>query len=100
MATDSEDGVETNTGNFVNANNTGTNPHLRDTDGDSYDDAGEVVVGSNPNDRNSLPPAGNWSDAIAASMPKYWYRFEETYPVTRPRTKSRRPVSMARMVPR
>ncbi|HXJ59960.1 MAG TPA: LamG-like jellyroll fold domain-containing protein [Verrucomicrobiae bacterium] len=76
------DDVETNTGIFVNASNTGTSPLKRDSDGDTYDDAGEVLTGSDPNDRNSLPPAGNWPDAIAASAPKYWYRFEETDPQT------------------
>ena len=36
------DTVETNTGTFVDATNTGTNPLLADTDGDGYNDAPEV----------------------------------------------------------
>ena len=36
------DTVETNTGTFVDATNTGTNPLLADTDGDGYNDGAEV----------------------------------------------------------
>jgi hypothetical protein len=36
------DTVETNTGTFVDANNTGTNPLLADTDGDGFNDGAEV----------------------------------------------------------
>ena len=72
------DKVETNTGVFVDAENTGTNPLLKDTDADSYNDNVEIQVGSNPNDKNSIPPAGDWTVAITMSAPKYWYRFDET----------------------
>ena len=37
-----DDTVETNTGTFVDATNTGTNPLLTDTDGDGYNDGAEV----------------------------------------------------------
>jgi hypothetical protein len=37
------DSVETNTGVFVNAGNTGTSPTNRDTDGDGLDDGDEVL---------------------------------------------------------
>jgi hypothetical protein len=47
--------VETNTGVFVNANNTGTNPHLVDTDGDTFSDGVEVSQGSDPTDPLSIP---------------------------------------------
>jgi arylsulfatase A-like enzyme len=42
------DAVETNTGVFVSADNTGTNPNLADSDGDSMPDGMEVRVGTNP----------------------------------------------------
>jgi len=48
-------GVETNTGTFVNANDTGSNPALADTDGDGYDDGLEVQLGSDPNNAASIP---------------------------------------------
>lgn len=37
------DSVETNTGVFVNANNTGTNPNKADSDGDGINDGDEVL---------------------------------------------------------
>ncbi len=37
------DSVETNTGVFVDANNTGTNPNIADTDGDGIRDGDEVL---------------------------------------------------------
>jgi len=49
-------GVETNTGVFVSADDTGTSPILADTDGDTFDDFFEVANGSDPNDANSVPP--------------------------------------------
>ncbi len=48
-------GVETNTGTFIDANDTGTNPALADTDGDGFDDGVEVAAGSDPNDSGSTP---------------------------------------------
>jgi hypothetical protein len=42
------DGVETNTGFFVSATDTGTNPAVADTDSDGLNDAQEVTAGSNP----------------------------------------------------
>ena len=53
------DAVETNTGVYVNENNTGTNPLLADTDGDGYDDGLEVRLGSNPLQSASTPASGN-----------------------------------------
>ena len=54
------DGVETNTGTLVDEEDTGTDPHNRDTDGDNYGDGGEIAGGTNPHDPNSkgalLPP--------------------------------------------
>ena len=49
-------GVETNTGTFVDPNDTGTNPALADTDGDGFDDGVEVAAGSDPNNPASTPP--------------------------------------------
>ena len=48
-------GVETNTGTFIDANDTGSNPALADTDGDGFDDGVEVAAGSDPNDSASTP---------------------------------------------
>jgi hypothetical protein len=48
-------GVETNTGTFVDANDTGTNPALADTDGDGFDDGQEVALGSDPTNAGSTP---------------------------------------------
>ena len=49
------DGVETGTGVFVNANNTGSNPLVADTDGDTFLDGLEVLYASDPNNVNSVP---------------------------------------------
>ncbi|MEW6160351.1 MAG: LamG-like jellyroll fold domain-containing protein [Verrucomicrobiota bacterium] len=51
------DKVETGTGVFVNANNTGSDPLVSDTDGDSFGDQQEVFAGSDPNNPNSVPGA-------------------------------------------
>lgn len=45
------DGVETLTGIFVSATDTGTNPTIADTDGDGIDDNDEILQGSNPVDQ-------------------------------------------------
>ena len=50
------DGVESNTGIFVDANDTGTDPTVGDTDGDGTDDGAELAAGTNPTDPNSFPP--------------------------------------------
>lgn len=44
------DEVETNSGIFVSAENTGTNPNVSDSDGDSMPDGMELRVGTNPTD--------------------------------------------------
>ena len=49
------DGVESGSGEFVNANDTGTDPTLTDTDGDGFSDKTEVDAGSDPNDIASVP---------------------------------------------
>ena len=49
------DTVETKTGVFVNARDTGTDPAKADTDGDGYSDRAEVDAGTNPNDKASAP---------------------------------------------
>jgi DNA-binding beta-propeller fold protein YncE len=46
---------ETNTGTFVSATDTGSNPLLADTDSDGFDDGLEVALGSDPNDAGSFP---------------------------------------------
>ena len=47
------DAVETNTGIYVSPNNSGTNPNLADSDGDSLPDGLEITLGRNPNDATS-----------------------------------------------
>ncbi len=51
------DGVETRTGTFVDANDTGTDPTLPDTDGDGSGDRFEIEQNFDPNDAASGPPA-------------------------------------------
>ncbi len=57
-------GVETNSGVFVDGNDTGTNPALADTDGDGFDDDVEVLSGTDPNNPldfpGSVPALGSW----------------------------------------
>jgi DNA-binding beta-propeller fold protein YncE len=48
-------GAETNTGTFIDANDTGTNPALADTDGDGFDDGVEVAAGTDPTSSSSFP---------------------------------------------
>ncbi len=63
------DVVETNTGTFVGPNDTGTDPLLADTDGDSFADGVEVAAGSDPTNPASIPggqgvpalPLGGWA---------------------------------------
>jgi hypothetical protein len=49
------DAAETDTGVFVSATNTGTDPRVTDSDGDTYTDGVEVRRGSNPLDNTSQP---------------------------------------------
>ena len=67
------DGVETNTGTFVDENDTGTDPNNPDTDGDGTKDGSEVRGGTDPTDPNSkpeipdpLPEFGSedWADGV------------------------------------
>jgi DNA-binding beta-propeller fold protein YncE len=52
-------GTETNTGVFVSASDTGSDPALRDTDGDGFDDGAEVnnAPPTDPNDPLDFPDA-------------------------------------------
>ncbi len=49
------DTVETGTGVFVSARNTGTDPNKPDTDGDGTSDGIEVLYGTDPNDPSKFP---------------------------------------------
>lgn len=49
------DAVETGTGVFVSASDTGTDPVLADSDGDGFSDGVEVAAGSDPNLAASIP---------------------------------------------
>lgn len=49
------DTVETDTGVFVSAADTGTDPNDPDSDGDGVGDGDEVAAGSDPNDPASVP---------------------------------------------
>ena len=52
------DGVETNSGEYVDFSDTGTDPTLVDTDGDGWDDGEEVYTwGSDPTDPLDYPGA-------------------------------------------
>jgi hypothetical protein len=51
------DTVETDTGTYVDPQDTGTDPLLADTDGDGFDDGVEIAAGSDPNDPDSFPAA-------------------------------------------
>jgi hypothetical protein len=51
------DAVETDTGTFVDANDTGTDPLDPDTDGDAFSDGDEVAAGTDPTDPASNPAA-------------------------------------------
>ncbi|MBW2388788.1 MAG: hypothetical protein JRG89_10160, partial [Deltaproteobacteria bacterium] len=64
---------ETNTGVFVSATDTGSDPFLADTDGDGFDDGFEVAAGTNPNNAASFPGSvpglsGGWLVALLISM--------------------------------
>ena len=59
-----KDGVETNTGTYVSATNTGTDPKNADSDGDGILDGDEVTNPfSDPNDPDDPPPPP-FSDAV------------------------------------
>lgn len=49
------DVVESLTGSFASASNTGTDPLDPDSDGDHYGDGAEVAAGTDPNDASSHP---------------------------------------------
>jgi hypothetical protein len=49
------DTVETDTGDFVDANDTGTSPKNVDSDGDGFDDLRELLAGSDPTEASSVP---------------------------------------------
>jgi hypothetical protein len=62
------DGVETGTGVFVNASDTGTSAANPDTDGDGFNDGFEVLQGSDPNDPLSTPGGAS----LPAAGPLGW----------------------------
>ena len=64
-------GVETNTGVFVDASDTGSNPAMRDTDGDGFDDDVEVnnIPPKDPNDPNDFPGSGSGGGGFIAPVP-------------------------------
>jgi DNA-binding beta-propeller fold protein YncE len=49
------DVYETDTGVFVSAMDTGSDPLVADTDGDGFDDGLEIAAGTDPNDAGSSP---------------------------------------------
>jgi hypothetical protein len=63
------DKVETGTGKFVSASDTGTDPLSPDTDGDGFGDGLEVSNGANPLDPSSLPPPKTLISLDAGNLP-------------------------------
>jgi hypothetical protein len=51
--------VETGTGIYIDPDNTGSDPTLRDTDMDGFGDGVEVDAGTDPNDINGPWPAAD-----------------------------------------
>jgi len=71
------DSVETNTGTYVSANNTGTNPSNPDSDNDGYTDGVEVEAGSSPNSADDTPVPEIVADPVGATKEfGQSYRFE------------------------
>ena len=67
------DVYETDTGVFLSATNTGTDPLSTDSDGDGFEDAFEVNAGSDPNDAQStpivpVPTLSVWGFALLAAL--------------------------------
>ncbi|MFT5441269.1 MAG: DNA-binding beta-propeller fold protein YncE, partial [Myxococcota bacterium] len=60
------DGVETDTGTFLSASDTGTDPLLFDTDGDGYSDGDEVLAGYDPT--NPFDPGESPSVPVLAPL--------------------------------
>ena len=52
------DTVETDTGEFIDARDTGTDPDEADTDGDGFNDGVEVSVGTDPTNSTEFPVEG------------------------------------------
>ncbi|HEY6226151.1 MAG TPA: hypothetical protein VI282_03405, partial [Verrucomicrobiae bacterium] len=65
------DKVETGTGTFVSATDTGSDPLKADTDSDGFSDGREVLQGTNPNSASSFPTDQlPLLDLNAASLPE------------------------------
>ncbi len=62
------DVVETNTGTFVDANDTGSDPFNADTDGDGIDDGTEVANGTDPNFATVAAPLGPFAPVAVAGL--------------------------------
>jgi hypothetical protein len=64
--------VETDTGYFVSASNTGTDPNNPDTDGDGFVDGAEVLASNDPNDPqspgSSAVPSLPWVGALVLAL--------------------------------
>jgi len=99
------DNVETNTGEYVSPENTGTNPLVADTDGDGLDDGDEVNThgtnpvdadsdddtytdkeeidhGGDPDDGNDVPDPWLFNVAIAPQNPQAWTGIPLPFEVT------------------
>ena len=59
---------ETNTGTFISATDTGSDPLVADSDGDGFEDGVEVAAGTDPNQAGSspgqVPVLGAWTRAL------------------------------------
>ena len=68
-----DDSVETNTGTFVSASDTGTNPNVVDRDNDGFSDGAEVSFGTDPNAITQSPFEQKLTASDGAEYDRFGY---------------------------